>query len=176
MHIRQKIFYLLTTPFALLMGGCFCLASYLCYLNAGNVFNNLTLDRTITLLFIAGLYMRIRRYRDSIAQQGFISYGKALITGIWISALSAGVYSIYTVILYSLHPGLLSHYITTIQKVSSEVYGNSPMSGMMNQYISAFATPFFVGLSELFGKFVNGLFYSLIVAAFLRRKQPDPIA
>lgn len=171
MQTTTQIFYKLTTPFALLIGGCLTVASYLCFVNTGQVFNNVALDRTISFLFIIGLFMGIRRYRDNTLQNGYITYGKALLTGMWISFLAGLVYSIYTVIIYTFHPELLNHYLTIAEEMIEQIYGKSALNGSMKQFFTAFTTPFSIGLSELFGKFINGLIFSLIIAAFLR-KQP----
>lgn len=174
MHTRNQIFYRQTTPFALLIGGCFAVASYLCFRNTGQIFNNMALDRTISFLFIIGLFMCIRRYRDSITEQGYISYGKALLTGMWISFLTALVYCIYTIIIYTLHPELLNSYLNIAREMIGQIYGDSAVHEMMEYFFTTFTTPVTIGLSELFGKFLNGLIFSLIIAAFVR-KQPIKI-
>lgn len=171
MQIKNRIFYGQMSLFALLMGGCFAVASWLCFRNTGQVFNNTALDRTISFLFIIGLFIGIRQYRDSSAQQGFISYGKALLAGMWISLLAGLFYCLYTIFLYSRHPELLTRYLDIIREMIGQMYGNSPLQEMTDRFFTAFITPFFIGLTELFGKFVNGLIFTLIIAAFLR-KQP----
>lgn len=171
MQSGKQIFYRQTTLFALLIGGCFTVASYLCYINTGQVFNHPVLDRTINFLFIIGLFISIRQYRDSVAQQGFITYGKALLTGMWISLLTGLVYCLYTILLYSLHPELVTNYLHIVQELLRQTYGDSPLGEMADRFFTVFVTPFSIGVTELFGKFVNGLIFTLIIAAFLR-KQP----
>lgn len=171
MDIKKQIFYRQTSLFALLIGSCFAAASWLCFMNTGQVFNNPTLDRTISILFIIGLFIGIRQYRESYAQEGFITYGKALLTGMWISLLTGLVYCLYSVWLYSLHPELLGNYLSIAREMIGQMYGDSPLKEMADQFFTAFTTPFSIGLSELLGKFINGLLFTLIIAAFLR-KQP----
>ncbi|WP_251620672.1 DUF4199 domain-containing protein [Odoribacter lunatus] len=171
MQTEKQLFYKLTTPFALLMGGCLAIASYICFLNTGHIFNNPVLDRTLNFLLIIGLFMRIRQYRDSDARQGYITYGKALLTGIWLSFIAGLVYSLYTIILYSSHPELITSYLNIMQDMIKQIYGEHALNDMMAQIITTFTTPFSIGLSELFGKFIHGLIFSLIIAVFIR-KQP----
>ncbi len=171
MQTRNRIFYGPMSLFALLMGGCFAAASWLCFRNTGQVFNNPALDRTISFLFIIGLFIGIRQYRDSSVQQGFINYGKALLAGMWISLLAGSFYCLYTIFLYSRYPELLGRYLDIIRETTDRMYGSSPLREMADRFFTAFITPFFIGLTELFGKFVNGLIFTLIIAAFLR-KQP----
>lgn len=171
MQTRNRIFYGQLSLFALLMGGCFAAAFWLCFRNTGQVFNHPVLDRTISFLFIIGLFIGIRQYRDSQALQGFISYGKALLAGMWISLLVGLSYCLYTIFLYSRHPELLDRYIDIIREMTGKMYGDSPLQEMADHFFTAFITPFFIGVTELFGKFINGLIFTLILAAFLR-KQP----
>ena len=91
MQIKNRIYGQMSL-FALLMGACFVAASWLCFINTGQVFNNPTLNRTISFLFIIGLFIGIRQYRDSSTRQGFITYGQAVVTGIWISLVTGLVY------------------------------------------------------------------------------------
>ena len=57
MQIKNRIYGQMSL-FALLMGACFVAASWLCFINTGQVFNNPTLNRTISFLFIIGLFYR----------------------------------------------------------------------------------------------------------------------
>lgn len=171
---KNRIFYGQLSLFAVLIGGCFAIASWLCFMNTGQVFNNPTLDRTISFLFTIGLFLGIRQYRESSAQQGFITYGKALLSGMWISLLSGFIYCLYSMWLYSLHPELLTSYLNIARETIRQLYGDNPFREMAEQFFTTFTTPFTIGLSELFGKFINGLIFTLIIAAFLR-KQPIKI-
>lgn len=169
MNTKANSFFTQTTPFALLIGCCFAIASYFCYRNSGYVFNNITLERTISLLFITGLFMSIRRYRNSEIRSGHITYAQALLAGIWISAMAGAVYCLYTILLYTVHPELLNFYWDTVREAIGEIYKNSRQEVALLQFFKAILSPVFIGVSELFGKFVHGLIYTLILAAFLRK-------
>ena len=124
MQIKNRIYGQMSL-FALLMGACFVAASWLCFINTGQVFNNPTLNRTISFLFIIGLFIGIRQYRDSSTRQGFITYGQAVVTGIWISLVTGLVYCLYTIILYSRYPELLTSYLGMTREILLQMYGNS---------------------------------------------------
>lgn len=172
MGTKQTTFYSFNTPFGLLMAGCFILASYLCYVNTGSIFTNLVLDRTFTFLYILGLFIQIRRYRESPLKNGYTTYGSALLAGIWISLTVSFIYCIYTILLYSCHPSLVTNYLTTVQTAWRELHGQSPATESMLQLFSLYTSPLSIGLSELFTKFFVGFFYTLIIAAILRKPRP----
>lgn len=170
MQAQNQIFYRQNSLFALLIGGCFVVASHLCFITAGQIFNNAALNHTIHFLFITGLFMGIRQYRDSRYQQGFITYGKALLAGIWISFLCGLIYGLYTVCLYSLYPELLDSYLNIAREIIRQAYGDTPLQETISQLLTAFTTPISIGLSELFGTFASGVIFTLIIAAFLRKR------
>lgn len=57
----------------MLIGCCCVAASYVFFKQTGNIYANPSLDRIITFLFVIGLFMQIRRYRESEELKGYIS-------------------------------------------------------------------------------------------------------
>lgn len=107
--------------------------------------------------------------------QGYISYGKAIKTGSYLSVVTAFVYAVYTSFIYSAHPETLKNYLTTVESVFKELYPNSPLADNMTQMLHAFTTPLTMGFSEFISKTLLGVIYSLIVAAFLKKSRPTEI-
>lgn len=169
---KTNIFLSFNTPFGLLMGGSFTIASYMYFQYNGNIYANPALDRTLTFLYVIGLFIQIRRYRENAGLQGYISYGEAVKTGSYLSAVTAFVYAVYTFFVYSAHPETLTNYLTTVENVIKEVYPNSPLAGSMTQMLHAFTTPLSMGFSEFISKALLGVIYSLIIAAFLKKRKP----
>ena len=175
MEKKTNIFLSFNTPFGLLMGGTFVVASYMYFQYNGNIYANPALDRTLTFLYIIGLFIQIRRYRENAGLQGYISYGKAVKTGSYLSVVTAFVYAVYTSFIYSAHPETLKNYLTTVESVFKELYPNSPLADNMTQMLHAFTTPLTMGFSEFISKTLLGVIYSLIVAAFLKKSRTTEI-
>lgn len=169
---RTNTFLSFNTPFGLLMGGSFIIASYMYFRYNGNIYANPALDRTLTFLYIIGLFIQIRRYRESPELQGYISYGKALKTGSFLSVATAFVYAVYTFFIYSAHPETLKNYLSTVETVFKELYPDSPLADNMTQMLNAFTTPVSMGFSEFISKTLMGIIYTLIIAAFLKKRNP----
>lgn len=172
MEQRQPTFIQQNTPFGFLIGGCCIAASYVCFKRSGNIYANPALDKILAFLLIVGLFMQIRRYRESEELKGYITYGKALLTGIYLSAVSGLFYGVYTFILYSKRPELLSNYLATVGQAMRELYANSPFADDMVRMLHAFTTPISIGFSEFFSKSLMGILYTLLIAFILKRRRP----
>lgn len=170
MNLPIPTFFSLNTPFGLLMGGCFIVASWLCYRQNGTIYANLTLGRIITFLYVIGLFMQMRRFRESSVQKGYISYGRALKTGVYLSLLAGLSYGIFIFYIYSADPGMLENYLTTLDGAFHELYSNTELADQMTKIVKTFTTPFSIAFSEFFSKILTGTFYTLILAAFLKKK------
>ncbi len=176
MENKPATFWSVNTPFGLLMGGCFILASWLSFRQSNNIYANPALDRIITFLYVIGLFLQIRRFRESPVQQGYISYGGALKTGVYLSLIIGVVYGIYSVFIYSAHPEMLQNYLTTVQAAFQQLYPESPLGEKMSEMLTLFTTPYTMGFSEFLSKIILGSVYSLVIAAFLRKSRPKPFS
>lgn len=172
MEQRQRTFIQQNTPFGFLIGGCCIAASYMCFKRSGNIYANPALDRILAFLLIIGLFMQIRRYRESEELKGYITYGKALLTGIYLSAVSGFFYGFYTFVLYSKHPELLSNYLATVGQAMRELYANSPLANDMIRMMDTFTTPVTIAFSEFFSKSLMGILYTLVIAFILKKRKP----
>lgn len=169
---KRETFWTLNTPFALLIAGCCIVASYLTLRQSGHLYGNPVLEKIITFLYVIGLFMQIRRYRESKKQEGYISYGSGFVTGLYISGLSGLIYGIYTIILYSVYPEALANYLTALENFFRENYSGSPLAEEMLKMVKTFTTPFSIGFSEFFSKSLLGIIYTLPIAAILRKIKP----
>lgn len=173
MEQGQPTFFRQNTPFGLLTGCCCILAAIICLKRSGTLYANPALDRIVTFLFVLGIFMQIRRYRQSEELKGYISYGRALLTGIYLSATAAVLYGIYAFSVYYRHPDLLSNYLNTAEALIRQIYPESALTDEMMKMLHAFTTPAILGFSEFFSKLLMGSLYSLLIAFLLRRKCPQ---
>lgn len=169
----QPTFFRQNTPFGLLTGCCSILAAAVCLKRSGTLFANPALDRIVTFLFILGIFMQIRRYRQSEELKGYISYGRALLTGIYLSAVAAFLYGIYAFYIYHRHPDLVGNYLTATETLIRQLYPGSAPAGDMMKMLRAFTSPATLGFSEFFSKLLMGSLYSLLIAFILRRRRPQ---
>ncbi|MDL2283303.1 DUF4199 domain-containing protein [Odoribacter sp. OttesenSCG-928-G04] len=167
---KVNTFYKQNTPFALMIGGCFIAASLTAFNTSGIIYGNNFLDKTIMFLYIIGLFIQIRKYRESKELGGAITFGKALTTGIWISLICSVLYAVYTGMMYRIYPELLEHYLNFTEQVMNEAYPDSDWAENMNKLMRAITTPFVLGFAELFSKIISGTLYSLLIAAILRKQ------
>lgn len=158
------------TLFALLMGGCFIVTSFMFFKVSGNIFPNPALSQAITLLYACGLTMQIHKFREEHLK-GFISYGKALLTGLYLACIAGIMYAVYIFFLYSLNPETLNNYIITVATAFKEVYPNSQIGKDMQTIMETFTTPFSIAISEFFAMLFHGLLYTLLIAAFLKKNK-----
>lgn len=165
---KTNIFLKSNTLFGALMGAIFIAASVAIYKSGSPIFMNPTLDRIITLLYICGLTLQIRKYREE-ALGGFMSYGMALKTGLYLAAVTGFLYAIYIFFMYSQNPSLLEYYLTASEATLKQVYGESSMVESMISMLKVFTSPLSMAFSELFSKVFSGFIYTLFIAWFLKK-------
>ena len=173
MEHKQPTFIQQNTLFGILIGCCCVAASYVFFKQTGNIYANPSLDRIITFLFVIGLFMQIRRYRESEELKGYISYGRALLTGMYLSAVAGFFYGSYALIIYSKHPDTLENYLMYAESLFRQLYPESPWADNMIQMLQAFTTPVSMGITEFFSKALMGLIYTLVIAFILKKRKPE---
>lgn len=171
MEQKRPTFIQQNSPFGILIGGCCIAASYVFFKQTGNIYANPTLDKIITFLYIIGLFMQIRRYRESEELKGYISYGKALLTGIYLSAIAGLLYGFYIIIIYSKHPDMLQNYLIYAEGTFRQLYPESPLTNSMIQMLQAYTTPVSMGFAEFFSKILLGIIYTLVIAFILKKRK-----
>jgi len=171
MKKQQSTFYSFNTPFALLMGGCFILTSWLYTRDGSNLYANAALNQTIIFLYILGLFMQIRKFRESKLQKGCISYGKALQTGLWLSFVASFLYGFFIVLLYTFQPELMKSGLMTLRSIFLEMNENHNFASNMGDLLLIYSTPVSLGITELVQKFLTGTLYTFIIGAILRRSK-----
>ncbi len=128
------------------------------------------------LIFIVGLYLGIRSFRDN-ARGGFLSYGQVLGAGTVMSLYIAIITAIFAYLLYAvIDPDL----IVKMKDIQREMLMNRGLSDeqIENSFkISAWTrTPWFIAASSLVGTVFWGFIISLVEGIFLKREPENPFA
>lgn len=162
--------------FGLLVGGSFIVTSLL-FLAAGRgVVLDQRLGNVLSCLLVIGSFFGVKKLRDDRAG-GIISYGKAFAAGFKIILVATALYAGYTFILYSARPGLVEEYRAVITATLAQVYGDTPLRALVEEVFANSLSPAFIAVEELVGKLLTGTFFTLVVAAILRRTvAPTPNA
>lgn len=159
------------TIFAALIGLSFIVASLLIFSSGYPVFMNPTLDRIILFLYVCGLFLQIKQYRDG-QLDGVISYGTGVRIGSYIALVTSCVYGVYIYILYTLHPELLEYYLTATETAFRQVYQDASLVDNMISMLKAFTSAASLALTEAMSKMFSGVVYTLVIALILKRKLP----
>lgn len=128
------------------------------------------------IVLCAGIYMATKAYRDK-ALGGFISYGKALVFGLFISVFVGIIVVFFNFIMMRyIDPGLIDKNMAIMEETFQNSRWVSPddLDEMLEKarvsMTSIWTLPYGVFIFSLIG-----LVFSLVTSAFLK-KEPNPFA
>lgn len=120
------------------------------------------------IISIAGIYLGIKAYRDQ-SLDGYISYGRALGTGVLISLYASIITIVYSILLYTvIDPELINK---SLEMSREQMAGRSMSEEQIEkglEFSKKFFVPFIVVGVFFVGNFI-GFIISLIVSAFLKK-------
>lgn len=121
------------------------------------------------LLAFIFVVLGIKQQRD--ANNGFISLGKAFLTGFWITLIISTIYVlVWLVILYNFFPNFAEHYTDmAIAKASPDEVAK--VTEEMNSFKEMYKSPIMVILLTYMEILPLGIVFSLISALILKKKQ-----
>lgn len=121
------------------------------------------------LLAFIFVVLGIKQQRD--ANNGFISLGKAFLTGFWITLIISTIYVlVWLVILYNFFPNFAEHYTDmAIEKASPDEIAK--VTEEMNSFKEMYKSPIMVILLTYMEILPLGIVFSLISALILKKKQ-----
>lgn len=120
------------------------------------------------LLAFAFVVLGIKQQRE--ANNGFISFGKAFLTGFWITLIISTIYVlVWLVILYNFFPNFAEHYTDmAIAKASPDELAK--VTEDMNSFKKMYKSPIMVILLTYMEILPLGIVFSLISALILKKK------
>lgn len=121
------------------------------------------------LLAFIFVVLGIKQQRD--ANIGYISLGKAFLTGFWITLIISTVYVVvWLIIFYNLFPNFAEHYTDmTIAKASPDEVAK--VTEDMNSFKEMYKSPIMVILLTYMEILPLGIVFSIISALILKKKQ-----
>lgn len=121
------------------------------------------------LLAFTFVVLGIKQQRE--ANNGFISFGKAFLTGFWITLIISTIYVlVWLVILYNFFPNFAEHYTDmAIAKASPDEVVK--VTEEMNSFKEMYKNPIWVILFTYMEILPLGIVFSLISALILKKKQ-----
>lgn len=119
----------------------------------------------LAFIFVA---LGIKQQRN--ASKGFISFGKAFLTGFWITLIISTIYVlVWLVILYNFFPNFAEHYTDmAIAKASPDEL--TKVTEEMNSFKEMYKNPIWVILFTYMEILPLGIVFSLISALILKKK------
>ena len=119
----------------------------------------------LAFIFVA---LGIKQQRN--ASNGFISFGKAFLTGFWITLIISTIYVlVWLVILYNFFPNFAEHYTDmAIEKASPEEVAK--VTEEMNSFKEMYKNPIMVILFTYIEILPLGIVFSLVSALILKKK------
>ena len=120
----------------------------------------------LAFIFVA---LGIKQQRN--ASNGFISFGKAFLTGFWITLIISTIYVlVWLVILYNFFPNFAEHYTDmAIAKASPDEVAK--VTEDMNSFKEMYKNPIMVILFTYMEILPLGIVFSLVSALILKKKQ-----
>ncbi len=155
-----------TMTYGAYVGGAFILVSLLSYITGSYYGNPLQLLQYFVI--VIGIHLGTTRYRDQY-NNGLITYGRALMTGILIIFWGTLIYGVYVYILHKSDPGLIQQYVLSIEKAFTESFSKEQANTLITFY-DTFITPFMLALGEIISKTIIGIVFSLIIAIFVKKE------
>ncbi len=121
------------------------------------------------LLAFIFVVLGIKQQRDT--NNGFISLGKAFLTGFWITLIISTIYVIvWLIIFYNFFPNFAEHYTDmAIAKASPDEVAQ--VTEDMNSFKEMYKSPIMVILLTYMEILPLGIVFSLISALILKKKQ-----
>ena len=121
------------------------------------------------LLAFIFVVLGIKQQRDT--NNGFISLGKAFLTGFWITLIISTLYVIvWLIIFYNFFPNFAEHYTDmAIAKASPDEVAQ--VTEEMNSFKEMYKSPIMVILLTYMEILPLGIIFSLISALILKKKQ-----
>ena len=110
----------------------------------------------------------IKQHRE--ANNGVISFGKAFLTGFWITFIISTIYVlVWLIILYNFFPNFMEHYANmAIAKASPDEVAQ--VTEEMNSFKEMYKSPIMVILLTYMEILPLGIVFSLVSAVILKRK------
>lgn len=123
---------------------------------------------TVMTLAFFFLFWGIKQQRE--ANNGLISFGKAFMTGFWISLIISTIYVlVWLIILYNFFPNFAEHYTNmAIQKASPDEVAK--VTEEMNSFKEMYKNPIMVILFTYIEILPLGIVISFISALILKKK------
>lgn len=121
------------------------------------------------LLAFIFVVLGIKQQRDT--NNGFISLGKAFLTGFWITLIISTIYVVvWLIIFYNFFPNFAEHYTDmAIAKASPDEV--TQVTEEMNSFKEMYKSPIMVILLTYMEILPLGIVFSLISALILKKKQ-----
>lgn len=110
---------------------------------------------------ISNLQKNIRREQDDE-----LSYGKGLFVGFVLSLISGTVIAIYTYVDLYLNPQILNEIVDTAAYVLEDMNIEGELFEQVMGFYEVYLTPFWMGISAIFGQLFVGFILSLIITIF----------
>jgi hypothetical protein len=128
------------------------------------------------VILICGIFYGTKRYRDGECK-GYISYGTALKSSILIVLIAAVFLSLFILIYSSVEPSFQQTILDNTRQKMEEKGGMSDEQIEMSlKYTKMFTTPVMMGIWTLVMYMLFGLILSLIIAAIVKKDNPNPFA
>jgi hypothetical protein len=127
---------------------------------------------TSTTIYIAGIYLAIRHFRD-VYNEGFINYNRAFTLGLLISIFASFIYAVYFYIFLEfvnqdfITQSLTETYNGLVEKNYSEEEIDKAMS--MTSFLMK---PSFFAIMAFFGNAFIGLLFTLAIGFMVKKEAP----
>ncbi|MBN2524025.1 MAG: DUF4199 domain-containing protein [Bacteroidales bacterium] len=158
-----------TLNYGAIIGGTITLYEFMLYIFG--MTNNKALENVTLFLFVLGVYITIKRFRD-IESGGVISFKRAFSTG-FLTCLFIGI--IGTLYTYIQMKYLSPHLLDEIMEMSQERLLSRGISDnqveLQTSIMEKMITPGFIALTSLFSSVFWGTIASLILAVLLKREE-----
>ncbi|MEO5571303.1 MAG: DUF4199 domain-containing protein [Bacteroidia bacterium] len=128
------------------------------------------------VILIAAMVMAVKERREN-ELGGFIEFGQAFSTGMMVVLIASAITAVYTFLYISvINPGFRD-YVLQKQITKMETSGQSQEQiDMALPYVEKFMTPVMMTLFTFLGGLVVGVIIALIIAAIMKKSNPNPFS
>lgn len=124
-------------------------------------------------ILIAGIIYGTIQFRNE-KPGGYISYGKALGYGTLVSVFAALIFGVFVYLFYSV---IAPDALERVKAIAAEniIEANPEITDQQLDMMLRFTTPLLMFITTIFSLSFIGFVFSLVTAAFLKRKDPEEV-
>lgn len=140
---------------------------------SGNMFSP-TLGRIKWIIYIAGIILVTKSYKQTLSEESLFPYGKALGLGVATSLFASLIMAVYFYVLYKfIDTDLINQTLALLEETLLQANVGDDMTEEFMSLFRQVDIPTLVSMRQIPSVVFNGFIIALFSSIFLKKKNPD---